>query len=111
MDPNPIPEGSSEPAEDRPPISLRDRLLVEWVAQAKVGDPLPEPWSYSRTPLASVVRTLIMLGVIERPEPDASLASIAQDASVAACRWLQDNPPAPPRPAPELPRPPWAKNP
>ena len=110
MDPNPIPDGSSTPADEPRPISLRDRLLVEWVAQAKVGDPLPEPWSYSRTPLASVVRTLIMLGVVERPDPDASLASIARDASAAACEWLEHNPAPPPRPAPEPPRPPWMKN-
>jgi len=24
-----------------PPVTPRDRMLVEWVAQAKVGDPLP----------------------------------------------------------------------
>ena len=106
MDANPIPDGSSS---DGPAtISVRDRLLVEWVAQAKVGDPLPPPWSDSRTPLQSVVRTLIMLGVIDTPDRDASLASIARDASAAARVWLQDNPPAPSAPAPELQPPPWA---
>jgi hypothetical protein len=106
MDANPIPDGSS--SQGPPTMSVRDRLLVEWVAQAKVGDPLPPPWSDSRTPLQSVVRTLIMLGVIDRPDPDASLASIARDASVAARDWLEANPPPPPGPAPEIEPPPWA---
>jgi len=75
-----------------PPVSPRDRMLVEWVAQAKVGDALPPPWSYSRSPLESVVRTLAMLGVIERPEPDASWAAIARDASAAAQVWLEQYP-------------------
>lgn len=74
------------------PVTPRDRMLVEWVAQAKVGDPLPEPWSYARSPLESVVRTLAMLGVIERPGPDASWAAIARDASAAAQAWLERHP-------------------
>ena len=106
MDANPIPDGSSSAGPAT--ISVRDRLLVEWVAQAKVGDALPPPWSDSRSPLQSVVRTLIMLGVIDTPAPDASLASIARDASAAARVWLEDNPPAPQAPAPEIERPPWA---
>lgn len=106
MDADPIPDGSSSEAPAT--ISVRDRLLIEWVAQAKVGDPLPPPWSDSRTPLQSVVRSLIMLGVIERPAPDASLASIARDASAAARVWLEANPAAARGPAPELEQPPWA---
>jgi len=106
MDANPIPDGSS--TEGPATISVRDRLLVEWVAQAKVGDPLPPPWSDSRTPLQSVVRTLIMLGVIDTPDRDASLASIARDASAAARVWLQDHPAPPQAPAPEVQPPPWA---
>lgn len=77
-----------------PPVTPRDRMLIEWVAQAKVGDPLPEPWSYARSPLESVVRTLAMLGVIGRPDPDASWAAIAQEASAAARTWLEHNPAA-----------------
>lgn len=77
----------------RPPVTPRDRMLVEWVAQAKVGDPLPEPWSYARSPLESVVRTLAMLGVIGRPEPGASWAALAREASVAAQAWLAAHPP------------------
>ena len=56
-------------------VTPRDRLLVEWVAQAKVGDELPPPWSYSRTPLYSVVRTLMLIGVIGKPDPDTPLAT------------------------------------
>ena len=74
------------------PVTARDRMLVEWVAQAKVGDALPAPWSYARSPLESVVRTLAMLGVIGRPDPDATWASIARDASPAAKRWLEQHP-------------------
>ena len=76
-------------------VTPRDRLLVEWVAQAKVGDELPPPWSYSRTPLYSVVRTLMLIGVIGKPDPDTPLATVAQEASVAARAWLEANPPAP----------------
>jgi hypothetical protein len=76
-------------------ITPRDRMLVEWVAQAKVGDELPPPWSYSRTPLYSVVRTLMLLGVIGKPDPETPLATVAREASVAARAWLEANPPAP----------------
>jgi len=75
-----------------PPVTPRDRMLVEWVAQANVGDPLPEPWSYASRPLESVVRTLAMLGVVGRPDPDATWASIARDASGAAKLWLEQHP-------------------
>jgi hypothetical protein len=75
-----------------PPVTPRDRMLVEWVAQAKVGDALPAPWSYASRPLESVVRTLAMLGVVERPDPDADWASIARGASAAARAWLEQHP-------------------
>ena len=75
-----------------PPVRLRDRLLVEWVAQAKVGDPFPEPFSYARNPLESIIRNLVILGVIERPAPDARLAAVAQEASAAARAWLDEHP-------------------
>jgi hypothetical protein len=106
VDPNPIPDGSS--TEAPAPISVRDRLLIEWVAQAKVGDPLPPPWSDSRSPLRSVVRTLMLLGVIEAPDPDTPLATVARDASAAARVWLEAHPPEPEGPAPEVEPPPWA---
>lgn len=87
---------------------MRDRLLIEWVAQAKVGDPLPPPWSDSRSPLRSVVRTLMLLGVIENPDPGTPLATVARDASAAARVWLEAHPHDPEQPAPELEPPPWA---
>jgi len=75
-----------------PPVTPRDRMLVEWVAQAKVGDALPAPWSYARSPLESVVRTLAILGVIERPAPGADWAAVAREASAAAQGWLERHP-------------------
>jgi hypothetical protein len=75
-------------------VSGTQRRLVEWVAQAKVGDPLPQPWSEAYSPLESIIRTLAQLGVIARPSPDADLATIARDASVAARAWLDEHPPA-----------------
>jgi hypothetical protein len=106
VDANPIPDGSS--TETAGTISVRDRLLIEWVAQAKVGDALPPPWSDSRSPLRSVVRTLIMLGVIENPDPGTPLATVASDASAAARVWLEAHPPEPEGPAPDVEPPPWA---
>ena len=77
-------------------VSLADRRLVEWVAQAKIGDDFPEPWKWASDPIESIVRTLVGLGVIDRPPPDMPLAEVAEQAGVAARAWLQANPPAPP---------------
>ena len=74
-------------------LSPPDRRLVEWVAQAKVGDPFPEPWYYASDPSTSILRTLIGLGVVERPAPDADLGALARDAGAAARAWLERNPP------------------
>lgn len=75
-------------------VSPKDRLLVEWVAQAKVGDPLPAPYCYASSPLESVIRNLAILGVIPRPGPDQTWASMAVAASAAAQVWLEAHPPA-----------------
>jgi hypothetical protein len=77
---------------DPPRVMLRDRLLVEWVANAKVGDPFPEPWSNAMSPRESIIRTLVMLGVIALPAPDTSMAAVAQEASAAARAWLERHP-------------------
>ncbi len=74
-------------------VTPRDRLLIEWVAGAKVGDPLPEPWSYARSPLESVIRNLAILGVIERAGPDDTWASMAPKATTCAQAWLDAHPP------------------
>ncbi|MEA2194611.1 MAG: hypothetical protein QOG42_1045 [Solirubrobacteraceae bacterium] len=103
VDFNAIPNGARVRVDEPAPIGVRDRLLVEWVAQAKVGDELPPPWSYSRTPLQSVVRTLMLIGVIGRPDPGKPLAEVAREASVAARAWLEANPPAPLADAPPPP--------
>ena len=108
MDPTEEPDGPRGYVGEPGPVSTRDRLLIEWVAQAKVGDPLPPPWSDSQSPLQSVVRTLIMLAVIERPDPGTPLATVARDASAAARAWLEANPPPPAQPLPEPEAPPWA---
>ena len=82
-----------------PRVTVRERMLVDWVAEAKVGDELPPPWSYSRTPLYSVVRTLMLIGVIGKPDPETPLATVAQEASVAARAWLEANPANPSEPS------------
>lgn len=92
MDETPEPAPRHVRVDHVPPVTPRDRMLVEWVAQAKVGDPLPTPWSYASRPLESVVRTLAIIGVIDRPAPDADWASIARGASAAAQQWLEQHP-------------------
>jgi hypothetical protein len=77
-------------------VSLADRYLVEWVAQAKIGDQFPEPWRWASNPIESIIRTLVELGVIDKPGPDIDLAAVAQQASEAARVWLEANPQAPP---------------
>jgi hypothetical protein len=77
-------------------VSLGDRHLVEWAAQAKVGDQFPEPWKWASDPIESIIRTLVGLGVIDKPAPDADLAAVAQEASAAARAWLEANPKPPP---------------
>ena len=92
VDPNPIPDGT--PVRDDGPvaISVRDRILVEWVAQAKVGDALPARYGYASSPLESVIRNLAILGVIKRPQRDQTWASLAVEASAAAQAWLERHP-------------------
>ncbi len=80
------------PMDEPPRVALRERLLVEWVANAKVGDPFPEPWCNAMNPRESIIRTLVMLGVIKLPAPDTSMAQVAQEASVAARTWLEQHP-------------------
>jgi len=74
-----------------------DRKLIEWVAKAAVGDAFPEPWSYSSSPLESVVLTLSDVGVMARPARGTEWAAIAREATASAQRWLEENPPPPPR--------------
>lgn len=80
------------PLDEPPRVALRERLLVEWVASAKVGDPFPEPWSNAMNPRESIIRTLVMLRVIELPAAGADIAAVAREASVAARAWLERNP-------------------
>jgi hypothetical protein len=81
------------------PVRQSDRRLVEWVANAKPGDPFPEPWSHAHSPLQSMLLQLADLGVMQPPAPGTDVATIASDASAAAKRWLEQHPP--PKPQPE----------
>lgn len=81
-----------KPIDGPPRVALRERLLVEWVANAKVGDPFPEPWSNAMNPRESIIRTLVMLRVIPLPAQDADMAAVAKEASVAARAWLEQHP-------------------
>jgi hypothetical protein len=82
------------------PVRLSDWLLVEWVANAAPGDPFPEPWSHAHSPLQSMVRQLVELGVIPPPAPGTPVATIARDATTAAKAWLQERTPPAPKPDP-----------
>jgi hypothetical protein len=81
-------------------IRLSDRLLVEWVAKARRGDPFPEPWAQAHSPWHSMVSHLVELRVLQAPAPDAPVATIAREATAAAKVWLEQNPPPEPTPAP-----------
>jgi hypothetical protein len=73
-------------------VSAKDRHLVEWVAGASVGDAIPAPWCYARSPLESMVRTLAMLGVVAQVSQDSNWAAIARGAAPAARAWLEQHP-------------------
>jgi hypothetical protein len=81
-------------------IRLSDRLLVEWVAKAKRGDPFPEPWAQAHSPWHSMVSHLVELGVLRSPAPDTPIDTIAREATAGAKVWLEQNPPPEPKPAP-----------
>jgi hypothetical protein len=85
------------------PDKLRhgDWLLVRWVAEAKPGDPFPEPWRHAHSPLQAMIAQLVELDVIERPAADAEVPTIAREATAAAQRWLETHPE--PERAPEPP--------
>jgi len=73
-------------------VSLGDRMLVEWVAQASVGDEFPDPYRWCSNPLQSIILTLADLGVMKRPAPGTDWAAIAQEATGAARAWLAEHP-------------------
>jgi hypothetical protein len=74
---------------------VSDHRLVEWVAQASVGDSFPAPFCWARNPLQSVILTLSDLGVMERPAPGTQWAQIAEQATAAAQLWLEQHAPPP----------------
>lgn len=69
-------------------------MLVEWVATSALGARIPEPWSWARSPTQSIILTLVTLGVIPNPPPDADVAAVAREASGAAMEWLERHPEA-----------------
>lgn len=73
---------------------MGDRRLIEWVATASVGDAFPEPYSYARSPLESVILTLVSRRVMDKPAPGTDWAAIAGEASSAARAWLEAHPDA-----------------
>jgi hypothetical protein len=74
------------------PLKPTELALVQWVAQASVGDQLPEPWRWARNPMESVIRMLVDLEVMAYPPPGTEWAAVAQEAAAAARRWLDDHP-------------------
>ena len=74
------------------PVRLSDWLLVEWVANAKPGDPFPEPWCHAHSPLRSMIHQLVELGVMTPPAPDAPVAQVAAAATAAAKAWIAKTP-------------------
>lgn len=73
---------------------MSDRRLIEWVAQASVGDAFPEPYSFASSPLESVILTLVSRGVMNKPTPGTDWAAVAAEASTSAQAWLEQNPDA-----------------
>jgi hypothetical protein len=72
-------------------LTATERSLVEWVAQASAGQPLPEPWRWARNPMESVIRTLVELGVMAPFPTGTDWASVADDAAAASRRWLAEH--------------------
>ena len=80
------------------PIRQSDRALAEWVANARPGDPFPEPWCQAHSPLQSIIAHLAELGVMQLPRQGTDIATVAREATAAARDWLERNPPPPPQP-------------
>jgi hypothetical protein len=74
-----------------PRLTATERALVAWVAQAQVGEPLPEPWRWARNPMESVIRTLVEIGVMQPPAAGTQSGAVADEAAVAARRWLAEH--------------------
>lgn len=85
-------------------LRLSDWLLVEWVATAERGSSFPEPWCYAHSPLESMVRQLVELGVMKPPARGTDVAAVARDATAAAQAWLEKHPRPEPEPFETTPR-------
>jgi len=73
-------------------VEARERVLVEWVANATPGDQIPEPWRWASRPTWSVIITLVDIGVIPSPGSDVDMTVLTHEASVAARVWLEAHP-------------------
>jgi len=73
-------------------VEARERALVEWVANASSGDPMPEPWRWAHKPTSAIIVTLVDLGVVARPAPGVEMTAWKGEASAAARVWLQAHP-------------------
>jgi hypothetical protein len=75
-----------------PRLTPTERGLVEWVAQASVGEAVPEPWRWSRNPMESVIRTLVELGVMAPPPAGSDWSAVTDEATASARLWLDEHP-------------------
>jgi hypothetical protein len=82
--------GRPSPGPER--ITPYDRALVEWVANASVGDRIPEPWKWASSPTQSVILRLVDLRVIKAPAQGTDNGDVVREAAVAARAWLEAHP-------------------
>jgi hypothetical protein len=82
--------GRPSPGPER--ITPYDRALVEWVADASVGDKIPEPWKWASSPTQSVILRLVDLRVIKAPVHGTDNGDVVREAAVAAQAWLEAHP-------------------
>jgi hypothetical protein len=76
---------------EAPGLTATEWSLVRWVAQASVGEPLPEPWRWARSPMESVIRTLVEIGVMDPPPANVEWGAVAGEAAAAARRWRAEH--------------------
>lgn len=65
-----------------------DRQLIEWVARAKPGDRLPDPYFAAQDYGRSIIHRLVELGVMDEPSPADEVAAVFERAGSAARDWL-----------------------
>ena len=68
-----------------------DRALIEWAANANVGDVLPKPYRHMYGTQALIQR-LVNLGVMAEPPAGSLISDAAVRAKEAATQWLSEHP-------------------